>query len=824
MNTVAPIAITTTLIGGLLYLSAGLLVGGLDAYRSFEWLWPVLLFVAPAIVCPERWRTRLVAGAIVVLSGLAVYSFGLAAIAGVLLFFLGAFAAGSRLRALIARAPLQDVISLDLPLGLCVCVAIFGLASRFAYLDRHIVALLLVLAVWFGREAVQSAAVKTVADAKTRLEALSRKEAVAAAFMFAITAFVALGCFLPTVGYDDHAYHLRPWTELAASGRISLDPVHHIFSLAPFAVDLLYALPSLMAGEDTRGVVNLVLLVLIAKDLYLAARAIPLPESLRLLGVALFVSTPLLLLATTTLQTEMWATFLTTRFAGIVIRDRRGPLIIFALECLALAALLAATKLTGALLGALMLAAALARLRDTERASPGAGPALGWAGVALGLLVVVALQSYATAWMISGNPVFPFFNGIFKSRFFEPVNFTNVLFTKHNSVAGFIGMFWNTHEYLEARDGVAGFQYLFVLPLAAVALLIPGRRSARLIGLFLAALVYTIVSFSSQQYVRYLLPVMPAATLLLLAAFPASWPAGRNSSHLQGAAALAFCILISLLNVTFAKGAIWYLGTQLTKKILPQQRLAYLEAHMPEWRANAFVNAQAGAAARVFYDGPRPYGATLAGIPILPNWYNPTLERAVPTAGTADDVGSLFSRFGVTHVFWDTAWAGEMKMPATPYRRALADYLAIHGKPLARFGRIDVYAVDAATSPPATIFNLADSSDFAKLAPVPDKPALRVNATDRVFRAEVPRDNVSVLKVETQFACEEKAVFLVQINWDAVPAPAHYRPVICSPGRVNDFVDVVQVPPRARTMTVYFNTHVSSRAPVEIQRYVIRGR
>src|SRR5690606_42113999 len=61
------------------------------------------------------------------------------------------------------------------------------------------------------------------------------------------------GCWIPTLQDDDVAYHLLlPWS-LQLDGRLAMDPDVHAWALAPWAADVLQAVPQLLAGAAARG-------------------------------------------------------------------------------------------------------------------------------------------------------------------------------------------------------------------------------------------------------------------------------------------------------------------------------------------------------------------------------------------------------------------------------------------------------------------------------------------------------------------------------------------------------------------------------------------
>src|SRR4030095_122600 len=78
--------------------------------------------------------------------------------------------------------------------------------------------------------------------------------------------------------------------------------------------------------------------------------------------------------------------------------------------------------------------------------------------------MIAGFWPYAYAWYATGNPVFPYFNAIFKSPFFAPHNFANVLYPGGISFADFYQLTFSSAKHLEGWDGAIGFAMTLLLP------------------------------------------------------------------------------------------------------------------------------------------------------------------------------------------------------------------------------------------------------------------------------------------------------------------------------------------------------------------------
>lgn len=188
----------------------------------------------------------------------------------------------------------------------------------------------------------------------------------------AVIGWVLRWSSFPTVDYDDQAFHLRLWTALAFSHRAAFHVEDQVWSVAPFASDLLHSGLSLMADADARGAMNLALALVLLLLVLRSMGKLPVSnDTCWLLGV-LFISTPMLGLLLLTLQSELLLSVFGLAGLSMAVDAKggwRGENVIGALAAVALCT---ATKLPGAVLGASLLLTLGLRLRlhsdDTNEA------------------------------------------------------------------------------------------------------------------------------------------------------------------------------------------------------------------------------------------------------------------------------------------------------------------------------------------------------------------------------------------------------------------------------------------------------------------------
>lgn len=124
---------------------------------------------------------------------------------------------------------------------------------------------------------------------------------------------------------------------------------------------------------------------------------------------------------------------------------------------------------------------------------------------------------YGVAFIKTGNPVFPFFNGFFKSPYFSSLeSFSNHLFKLPLSYNLIFDMTLNSYKYLETGGVVIGFSLLFFSPYYLAYLLnykaIANTEKIILVG----TLIFFITVFKFQAYLRYLYPAIILLNILIL--------------------------------------------------------------------------------------------------------------------------------------------------------------------------------------------------------------------------------------------------------------------------------------------------------------------
>jgi len=181
------------------------------------------------------------------------------------------------------------------------------------------------------------------------------------------------------------------------------------------------------------------------------------------------------------------------------------------------------------------------------------GKALAWGSLAgAGVLAAVFIHNY----MISGNPMFPYFNGIFQSPWFPPTNFADALWHQPLTWRSLHDMAFHGSRYVENIDFAFGFSFFVFLPLLLLLFFHPQRRDLALTAFcFLAACAvwYKLTG----PYMRYFITCLPVGAVLLAASLdqalamaqPRRWLVYAAGSGMAAVFALNWACQMSIAHV-----------------------------------------------------------------------------------------------------------------------------------------------------------------------------------------------------------------------------------------------------------------------------------
>lgn len=587
-----------------------------------------LVSLGAALVVHYMTRVRLATAAVLTWLGALAYFAGGTSCAAALLVALAAMAVGSLVipAGWAARPVLAMLAGLGLIAGTLGWLLPFPLHSRLAYAVVLSTAIL-----------VRWRAIGGMLDSCRQGWCQATEAAPFMAWLAVTIAGTTTSyAWLPTIGYDDQAFHLGLPLQLLRLGYYQMNAASNIWAVSPWISDVVQGVTAVLAGHVLRGVVDVMWLVAALGLLWKLCEAVGVHPRLRWAAVALYASLPMTAIGLMDMHTEGPTAALA---AGIALLIQRSPgpdrrqLIAFGVLFGATIGLKISNLLVAGPLGLWLLWRWRGRLP--------------WHALPLALLLAVWVggASYAYAWGLTGNPVLPMFNGLFRSAYFKPVNF-------HDSHwdAGFDWQIpWNlvfhTSRFFEGADGSAGF---VLVALGGCALLTLARRDSK--ALALVALAIFFLPLSQIQYVRYTHPAMVLLLPVMLRSVPEFDGATWRRPPVVGIA----LVLLAAVGSLFVPAAAWQLRTGALRLFLTGSGREFNARYAPMQPLAEMVAQRYGKRARVFVASmDLPYAGLFAGQAFVVTWYDPVLSKQASSAN-GDPTGvawtSLLERTGANLV------------------------------------------------------------------------------------------------------------------------------------------------------------------------------
>jgi hypothetical protein len=452
-----------------------------------------------------------------------------------------------------------------------------------------------------------------------------------------------VGAVAPEVRHDALAMHL-PIAREFATHRAIVEMRQQIQSYFPLNAHILYAAGMVFVpGEAVPKLTHCAAGVHASLLAYGLGARLSTPW-VGLASAAIFASTPLVYWTGGTAYTDLWSVlFATAALAGLACFASRPSR----------RRALATGVLTGTALGfklislvvALPVAVAVPLIGGLS--SPRLKARLGLLGAFSFGAVAAGSFWYGRAWVLTGNPVFPMLNAVFKSPYWpaENTRFNVHLFGMGTSVWDLVRLLWNLslHPNRFVEDGSIGLIYLVLLPFALWAIV------RRLVapwawGILLAG---GLLWFFNAQYLRYLLPLLPLAAII-------------GSTGLLGKAtpgSTAFRAGLVLAAAVMVTAATWVTSGPPDFPIAVARgsiaRADYAAAHVAGFRVAEYARRSLPQSARIFGAGEDMafyYERFFVPISWLGRLFDPVLPDAVLGARTGSEVQTILRQAGFSHL------------------------------------------------------------------------------------------------------------------------------------------------------------------------------
>jgi len=260
------------------------------------------------------------------------------------------------------------------------------------------------------------------------------------------------------------------------------------------------------------------------------------------------------------------------------------------------------------------------------------------------VFVVFGLVPYLYCYSLTGNPVFPYFNGIFKSDYFyKSQSFNNPIFNQSLSYRTLYDMTFHGSWYLESLDHPISLTYLmFFAPI--VYFIIQNIRKLKIILIACQVFLAAIGIYIFQSYFRYLLPSL-VLYVVLIAALIEYLKTNQRQIYQISMFSIFLSLPISVIHIPDPthnyKEFSW---EKAIAREVEEDRLL----RRPQQVVFDYLNSRYGTKATVFHIQ-QPLTAGLDGLSLVSVWYNPELSRRISLLKSMQDVKTLVKTYGITH-------------------------------------------------------------------------------------------------------------------------------------------------------------------------------
>ena len=475
---------------------------------------------------------------------------------------------------------------------------------------------------------------------------------------FALLVFVLLMHWLvvlkPEASADGLAMHLAIPANIAANHAMTFEPSRFLWSVMPMGADWSYSIAYLLGGEYAARLLNFAMLLMVEALLYCAVRRWVTP-AVGFLILALFATTPMVQLVTGELFVENLVAAMVLGMMTALWRFGENGEKRFLYLAAVLAGTCIATKVGGLGFLAVALPFAVVEVRRHWK-SLGARP-VAVCAVAVLLLLLAALPTYAIAYGKTGNPVFPFMNQKFPSPLLDRA--ADISFDQYRKSLSWrlpFDLTFHTNQTYEGQDGSFGFQYLLLAPLGVVALLVVRRRPV--VSGAVVALGAAMVVMRSEPNARYIYAALPLLSVPFAALL--GWLDGRE--RWLARVLICYVAACTALNAYFLPSSSYYhKDFSMRSPLSRAERERYMAYTAPVRLVIAYCNRAHPRAAVLLTSGSDIAGLT--GEVYENHWHQfATLDKIRKTPDVAG-MFKLVESWGVRYLIARKPSAGEHAQP-----------------------------------------------------------------------------------------------------------------------------------------------------------------
>lgn len=319
-------------------------------------------------------------------------------------------------------------------------------------------------------------------------------------FIVSLLSLYFFSCLMPEVGYDALATHLFIPSYIDKYKMWHFDIDSYIWAVSPMATELLYTFVYILSDEQSSKFTLFFILLLLILSLNKICNLLNIPNKPLLL---LVLSTPLVFLVGSSMFIDLfWSTVLMV-IIGLLLSLKKNnyssinDLILLFFVC----ALFLNIKLISLIyifpIIAYLIYITLIKFKNLHKLSKKEL-------ILCATLFLWALGPFLISFWHTHNPVFPFFNAIFKSDLVSHTNWNNSLYSSFVDGKILYNITFKSYKYLEGGLGSPGF--FWILLFIPVTLNILFRKFDQITLLFLYSISCFLIVFYFQAYLRYVLP------------------------------------------------------------------------------------------------------------------------------------------------------------------------------------------------------------------------------------------------------------------------------------------------------------------------------
>jgi hypothetical protein len=448
---------------------------------------------------------------------------------------------------------------------------------------------------------------------------------------------------MPEIGHDALAMHLFIPGYVLQNQKWSFDAATYCWAVMPMFVNWLYTAGYFFAGEVGARFINIGGIFLLSGLVYRVTAWAGASKQGACWSTLLFLAMPLTFLESSSLYVDgIWSLFLVAGTISLLrlFSNSSDPALEIILSSIFLAGALAAKPVT---LTSLPILAVLALLGLRKSFNSQLIKPLVLASISF---IVIGALPYLISLIKTGNPVFPFYNALFKSDLFQHINFENKLYTSGFSWDFLYKITFQSDRVLEGSAGSPGFQWILLL-LPSI-FLVSVLRNYRCILIFCVALFCVWISFYQTSYLRYIFPSLALASSIIGVAL-SSLKVYTIWYYRIFLFLLLSCLVLNLLHM---KTATWYGDIDFRVMTDQNAREKYLTQVRPLRKAVQVINEINLNNKPVAVFAP-PYTAGLKADAIYSNWYNPRFNGLVQKIDSKQELAGLLFDYDINYIVWD---------------------------------------------------------------------------------------------------------------------------------------------------------------------------